>query len=334
MTAHDPNVRLRDGVVFDLATGETVVADAAEPAGDVNALTHAHGDHLYDRLPAGGELVCSSCTAGLAAARRREEPRPVPTDHPRVERLPSGHVAGSTALLADDGEQRVLYTGDVSTRDRCYLDGFEPPDADVLVVEATYGEPDYEFPPQAELERAILDWLDDPERLDRPVLLFGYALGRAQKLQALLRRSDRDRVLTTDAVQRLNTVVADHYDVSFPAGTYDAEAGLEPGDAVVLPAQLNGLDFVERLAGEYDAPTAGFSGWAVDRSYRFANDLDAAFPLSDHCDFGELVGLVEAVDPERVYTQHGSAAALADHLTGRGYEARALRANQTALSDF
>jgi putative mRNA 3-end processing factor len=58
------------------------------------------------------------------------------------------------------------------------------------------------------------------------------------------------------------------------------------------------------------------------------------FPLSDHCDFRELCDLVDAVDPDRVYTQHGSADAFADHLVTEGYDATALRANQTALGDF
>jgi len=58
------------------------------------------------------------------------------------------------------------------------------------------------------------------------------------------------------------------------------------------------------------------------------------FPLSDHCDFEELQSLVEAVDPDQVYTQHGSAASLATHLTNSGYDATALRQNQTSLGDF
>ncbi|PSP34603.1 mRNA 3'-end processing factor, partial [Halobacteriales archaeon QH_10_70_21] len=36
----------------------------------------------------------------------------------------------------------------------------------------------------------------------------------------------------------------------------------------------------------------------------------------------------------RVYTQHGAAAALASHLTDAGYDATALRQNQTSLGDF
>lgn len=322
-------VRLRDGVEIDLATGGRLVADATEPRGAaVAALTHAHGDHLYRGDP--GPLVCSATTAALAAVRREHAPER--TTHPNVELLDAGHVPGSRAVLVDDGDRRLCYTGDVSTRDRLYLDGFEPPaDVDVLVTEATYGEPTYALPPQAAVEREIADWLDATR--DRPVLLFGYALGRAQALQVLAGRADR-RVLVSDAVADLSAVVADELDVSLPGGRYDSTDAFGPGDAVVLPAQTSGLAFVDRLRERDDALAAGFSGWAVEDAFRYRGGYDATFALSDHAGFDELNALVDAVDPDRVYTQHGSALALADHLDSRGYDATALVPGQTSLGEF
>lgn len=320
-------VRLRDGVEILLSDGTRVVCDAADPDGDVNVVSHAHSDHLPD-----GEAtaVCSPLTAALATARRDAPLRRTTDD--RVELRPAGHVAGSRAALVTDPDgTRYLYTGDVCTRSRFYLDGFEPVEADVLIVESTYGAPGYELPPTETVLRDALDWLAET---DAPVLLFGYALGRAQKLQRLLARSDRDRVLTTDAVLRANEVIGDHLDVEFGAQRYDGDVTLDAGDAVVLPAQLSRFEWVERLREKSGAVAAGFSGWAVDSSYRYSRGYDAAFPLSDHCDFGELRGLVAAVDPERVYTQHGSTADLAERLTRDGYDATALRRNQLSLDDF
>ena len=43
---------------------------------------------------------------------------------------------------------------------------------------------------------------------------------------------------------------------------------------------------------------------------------------------------VLAPDPDRVYTQHGAAASLATELTGRGYDATALREGQASLDQF
>lgn len=327
------SVRLRDGIEIDLADG-TVVADAERPTGAINLLSHAHGDHLYRRAP--DELVCSELTAALARIRREEADAGVfrRATHPAVELLEAGHVAGSrAALIEDDDGTRYLFTGDISTRDRFYLSGFEPPDADVLIVETTYGTPEYVFPDQAELEREIVDWLS--ETADRPVLLFGYSLGRAQKLQLLVGRSDRSRTLVTESIERIDAVLETHLDVSFGAERYAAETDLGPGDALVLPMQTNRLPFVERIVAETGALKAGFSGWAVDRSFRYRGEYDAAFALSDHCDFTELVDVVETVDPEIVYTHHGFADAFATYCTTElGYEARTLKRNQTALGEF
>jgi putative mRNA 3-end processing factor len=90
---------------------------------------------------------------------------------------------------------------------------------------------------------------------------------------------------------------------------------------------------LQQLIRRISGTTAGFSGWAVNgygyRSY------DRAFPFSDHCDFNDLVELVEAVDPERVYTHHGFDEAFASYLSKElGFNARALKNNQSSLTDF
>jgi putative mRNA 3-end processing factor len=320
-------VQYRDGIELVLSDGTRVVCDADEPDGDVTVVSHAHGDHWPE---AATSAVCSDLTADLCAARR-DVPLHATTD-PRVELLPAGHVAGSRAALVTDPDgTRYCYTGDVCTRSRFYLDGFQPPDADVLVVETTYGEPQYVFPDHATVAGEIRDWLADTTE---PVLLFGYALGRAQKLQLLAREAGRT-VYTTDAVLRVNDCIERHRDVAFGATRYESsEVDLGPGDALVLPMTTARIDWIDRLAEETGAVKAGFSGWAIEDSFRFRGDYDVTFPLSDHCDFSELVDLVRAVDPDHVYTQHGSADAFADHLASEGYAATALRRNQTSLGDF
>lgn len=321
-----------DGVRIDLADGETVVADASDPDGDVAVVSHAHGDHLYRTPP--DQAVWSALTRDLAAVRRPDVSLPDRIDHPAIDLLDAGHVPGSRATLIEDegAGETVLYTGDVCTRDRLYLSGFEPPSADVLIVESTYGTPAHEFPPVAEVERAFLDWL--AENADSPAILFGYSLGRAQEIEYLLDRSDRDRILVSPAIADLDAVIESHLDVSFPGERYDGEADLGAGDALVLPARRR-RSYIDDLIEDSGAVTAGVSGWAVDEGFRYARDVDAGFVLSDHCDFSELCELVRAVDPETVYVLHGSTDEFAAHLTTElGYDATALKRNQSRLSQF
>jgi putative mRNA 3-end processing factor len=61
---------------------------------------------------------------------------------------------------------------------------------------------------------------------------------------------------------------------------------------------------------------------------------DYSFPLSDHCDYQELINLVQSVSPEMVYTVHGFATEFARDLKRMGFSARPLAAYQSSLSDY
>lgn len=326
-----PEIRIRDGVEIEFESGELVVADASEPTGDINILSHAHGDHLYSEPP--DQIVCSGTTAQLAATRRDSVRRPEVVDHPMVTLYGSGHIPGSRAALIDNGQTSVLYTGDLSIRDRFYLNGFEPVDADILIIESTYGKPEFQLPPQDEEEAAFVSWLN--ETLGTPVLAFGYTLGRAQELQLLGERSGRETIYVTEAIERINRVIESELDVTFAVERYSSETTLDPNDLLVLPSQTNRLSFVDTLIEDSGAIKVGVSGWAVDSSFKYRGDFDQTFALSDHCGFSELIEVVEAVAPEKVYTNHGFAEELASEITTQlGMGSQALKQNQTTLGEF
>ncbi|MDR9411090.1 MAG: MBL fold metallo-hydrolase RNA specificity domain-containing protein [Haloquadratum sp.] len=325
-------VRETDGIEITTASGLRVVADGRRPDGDINVLSHAHGDHLYTD-PAPSEMVMSPLTARLAAVRR--ETTPAVAADPRIESFAAGHIPGSTAVRLTDPDSglRVLYTGDCSLRDRLFLDGFEPVDADILITEATYGDPRFVFDPQPALEAAICDFIADTT--DRPIICMGYTLGRAQELCHLAHRAGAPRVYTSPAIARLNRVIDDAVDAELTTAAYDREVDPGPGEVVVLPAQTNRLAFVDQLCARTGAVRVGFSGWAVEDGFRYRGGYDVTFVLSDHCDFRELEVLVQQVDPDRVYVTHGARSRFAAHVQRTlGIPAQALARDQFTLEDF
>ncbi|MFC7195187.1 mRNA 3'-end processing factor [Halosimplex aquaticum] len=285
-------VRLRDGIEIAFAGGERFVLDGSG-AGDTTFVSHAHGDH-HARA---SEVIASDLTAALIATRRSGAD-PTVVDHPAVELFPAGHVAGSRAMRLTDPDtgRRYLYTGDCSTRDRFHLDGFDPVDADVLILETTYGTPEYRLPPTEASVAAIRSWLT--ETMDRPVLLFGYALGRAQKLQRILADSPRERVFVTDSIADVSDVIETHRDVTFPGERYGSDVDLAAGDALVCSGSPRS-PWVQSLVESSGAVTAGFSGWAVDSSFVYRRGYDEGFVLSDHCDFDELCSSSRPSTPNR-----------------------------------
>lgn len=328
-------VRHRDGIHFE---GEPhVVADARSAVGDVNIVSHAHADHTFGSSTRSPEpIVCSAETAAIAEARSGASFAFVEST-PEIDLVPAGHVVGSRAALFEDATgRRYCYTGDFSIRDRAYLEGFDPEsiDADVLVMETTYGLPKYRFPPQDELEAQIGDWITEHD--DRPLFLFGYSLGRAQKLQWLAGEVSNRDVLVSESIARVNRAIETVTERSFPARAYeDGELGDVTDEIVVLPSNQARADWVERTVDRVDGHKAGFSGWAVDDGFLYRGNYDVTFPLTDHCDYDELLETVEAVDPEVVYTNHGFDEAFADDLaTEYGYRARPLKRNQTTLEEF
>lgn len=326
-----PAVRLRNGIVLDLEDGRRVVFDGTHD-GDLTVVSHAHADHL---VSGGDPVICSALTAALASERRDGPPVDSRTPPEWLTLRNAGHIAGSRAALVTDPAtgRRYCYTGDLSVRSRFYLDGFRPPSADVLIIETTYGKPAYRFPPTDAVVADIREWLFATD--DRISVLFGYPLGRAQKLQLIAGAVDRGRLLVSPAIQAMNTVIERFEPVRFDAERYETGMALDPGDVLVLPTGMNREGVLSTIAESGPVTTAGVSGWAASDGFQYRGEFDATFPLSDHCDFDELVEVVEAVDPERVYTHHGFADEFASILTADyGYETRALRRNQATLGEF
>src|SRR5260370_21521133 len=93
------------------------------------------------------------------------------------------------------------------------------------------------------------------------------------------------------------------------------------GRVLICPPSASHSPMIGKIARKR---VAMISGWAVDPNAIYRYQVDAAFPLSDHADYNDLVSYVDLVQPKRVFTLHGFAGEFARDLRERGVEAWAL----------
>src|SRR5688572_10688238 len=151
------------------------------PAGGTVFVSHAHSDHCSDAV----RIVCTRETAALHAARRgaRDTVELRYGEGARfgdatVTLTPAGHALGSAMIVAESGRGRAAYTGDYKLRANPFSPPAEVPRCDELVMECTFGEPRYRFPPDEELVRRLHAFVDDALSAGATPVVLAYALGK------------------------------------------------------------------------------------------------------------------------------------------------------------
>ena len=296
--------------------------DAHQPV-DFSFVSHAHFDHLAKH----GRVITSEGTRRLMAARmpgereeivlRFGEPYALRPDT-ELTLHPAGHIFGSAMLrLVREGES-FLYTGDFKLRPGLSAEKCETPRADVVIMESTFGLPRYAFPPTEEVLANLIGFCRQAISDGEVPVLFGYSLGKAQELLSALAAAKLPVMLHPQTLKM--TRIYEELGQEFPG--YRAFTLTEvAGHVVVCPPQVNNTSWLRKIKPRR---TAMITGWAMDPGAVFRYQCDAAFPLSDHADFTDLLRFVELVQPKRVFTVHGQTEAFARTLRERGVEAWAL----------
>ncbi|MBI3954306.1 MAG: MBL fold metallo-hydrolase [Chloroflexi bacterium] len=235
---------------------------------------------------------------------------------------PAGHVLGSAQILTERDGARLLYSGDFKLREGPACEPIQVPRADTLVMESTFGRPHYLFPPRAEVVADIIAFCKINLARGRVPVLLGYSLGKGPELLASLAEAGFDFALHEALFSHVQ--LYQELGVHFPEHVQHTP-GTEGGRVLLFPPSVRRSHLRQRVPG---AAIAHISGWAVDRGTSQRLGVDAAFPLSDHADYRDLLEYVERVQPREVYTVHGFAAELARDLQRRGWNARALKSGQ------
>lgn len=294
-------------------------------------VSHAHSDHIAPH----DEIIVSERTSRLMQARlpgeRREHVLAFGQDA-RVRGLdvtliPAGHIFGSAQFFLQTAEGSLLYTGDFKLRPGRSAEPAEWRAADTLIMETTFGLPKYRFPPTEEVIAHIVAFCRDALETGAVPVLLGYSLGKAQEILCALAGAGLKPMLH-GTVHRM-TRIYEQFGQSFcEYERYNAHD--LAGKVLICPPSTNRSRMLEKIK---EKRVAMISGWAVDPNAIYRYQVDAAFPLSDHADYPDLIRYVELVNPKRVLTLHGFAAEFARDLRERGIEAWALsEENQMELT--
>ncbi len=289
-------------------------------------VSHAHSDHIARHR----EVILSAPTAELMRTRLGGER----IEHRlsfgemrgfndgeaafRLTLLPAGHILGSAMAWIEAEGTSLLYTGDFKLRPSLAAEPCETRHADVLVMETTFGRPEYVFPPAEEVVGNLVAFCQASLAAGATPLLLAYSLGKSQELLCQLGAAGLPVHLHPQA-HKLTQVYARCGQALPPWEAFRAEAAR--GQVLICPPNLARAPELDALGA---VRTAVVTGWALNPACRFQYGVDAAFPLSDHADFPDLLRLVELVAPRQVLTVHGFAADFARTLRERGYDARAL----------
>jgi len=288
---------------------------------ELAVVTHAHSDHAAWHA----RTVLTPVTAALMGARL-SKPRgevhemayhqPFHFDSGQITLLPAGHVLGSAMVLLQTSGERLLYTGDFKLRQSLTSEPAEVVRADTLILETTFGHPRYRLPPAEVVMEEIIAFCEKALLDKQHPALLAYSLGKAQELIARLAGAGLP-IAVHPSIYKMSAIY-EGFGVRLPEYKRHAPGDRSPKVLIYPPNARHQLAHIANLR------TAIVSGWALDARAKYQFRCDAAFPLSDHADYDELLECVERVRPERVYTVHGFVEEFAADLRRRGVEAWAL----------
>lgn len=295
---------------------------------DRAVITHGHSDHARAghahvlATPETLAIMAQRYGAGFAqetqALRYGET---VSINGVGVRLAPAGHILGSAQIVLEFQDMRVVVSGDYKRVPDPTCAAFEPQPCDIFITEATFGLPVFRHPdPRDEIARLLQSVRLFPERCH---LVGVYALGKCQRVIALLRAAGYDRpIYLHGALTALTDLYRDH---GLALGELLPVTGAERGQltgAIVLGPPSAIADRWSRPLP--DPVTSVASGWMRIKQRAKQQGVELPLVISDHADWDELTRTLVDVGAPEVWITHGREEALLHHATKAGFRARAL----------
>ncbi len=300
--------------------------DPSRPV-DRAVITHGHSDHARSGhaavLATPETIAIMQARLGSEAARAYQALRygaRIGVGDVTVSLVPAGHILGSAQVVIEYAGRRAVVSGDYKRKPDPTAASFQLVPCDLFVTEATFGLPVFRHESDAqEIGRLLGSLREFP---DRTHLIGAYALGKAQRLIALLRQTGYDRPIW------LHGAIAGMCDLycrlGFELGALrlvtDASTKLA-GEIVLCPPSALRDRWTRRLTD----PLIGWaSGWMRVRARARQRGVELPLVISDHCDWPELVETIGETGAEEIWVTHGREEAIVHQVGRMGKRGRAL----------
>ena len=280
---------------------------------DTALVTHGHADHARGGH---GVTIATPETLAIMALRYNTREGAKPAEYGETIRLtggvdatfvPAGHVLGSAQILLEHAGERVVITGDYKRRHDPTCTPFEVAPCDIFITEATFGLPVFTHPPISDEMAKLLAALET--RADQCVLIGAYALGKAQRVIAELRRSGHAApIYLHGALEKMCRLYEEHgVDLGELRLVSDHSKEEMRGSIVMAPPSALNDRWSRRLP---DPITAMASGWMRVRQRARQRGVELPLVISDHADWNELTATIAEVNPQETWITHGREEAL------------------------
>jgi putative mRNA 3-end processing factor len=248
--------------------------------------------------------------------------RPMGHNGVQVSFHPAGHILGSAQVRLEYRGQVWVVTGDYKLAPDPTCTPFEPVRCHAILTESTFGLPVYRWAPSHEVFAEINRWWRDNRDVGRASLLYGYALGKAERLLAGLDPSIGP-IYLHGAVERM---AIEYRAAGIPLPPTQLVSEAPPrhhwaGAMIVAPPSAHNSPWSRKL----NASTAMASGWMRVRGARRRRAVDRGFVLSDHVDWPGLQTAIKESGAQQVWVTHGFVEPVVRHFREQGFDAHGMK---------
>ncbi len=287
--------------------GKYVACDAFEVSKPLRIVTHAHADHMLGLRQSFREcekVLMTCATKDLidvmmgplflmgGSVKTLEYGKAMRYGDERVTLFPAEHILGTAQVLVEDAEgTRIVYTGDFRIEETPVLE------ADVLVMEATYGSPSCRRSFDEDVRDLLVSMVENGLR-HGPVYVFGYH-GKLQEIMQILR----------EAGVKVPFVAPEKvFHISKVCEKYGMRLGrlmrLEESEAKGLLERKDPCVAFYHMGSRGKVGLGSFriyvSGWEFASPCREIAENEFVIALSDHSDFDGLMEYVRLSRPKFV----------------------------------